>query len=451
MRTLTLLAVAILLVGAGHPYLLHRDEEGVVRLRQGNLEVPVARGGLKDGFHLLKHGDHHWLFLVHETWIAVGRSKRVEGPYLDHRGRSMLDGGGTLAGGGRKTPPGEWVILWPEGGFPIVADPGTEKSWTGACAKPWPLAGPFDHWVDGRPSSRLVLASDGSIVADRRPNRWRRKGESLVMTWPNSAAPGGTWVDRCIISKDGRRYMGRNQWQAMISGVAVDAEATLRPNSRLFPMAMLPGRVLATPGDLTLFADETDVRGEQIVLYLVNRTREPIRFDAQDGDIYIMLEGKAKDGKWERAQRHARSGWEGSFRVKPELPAGHFHMLLGRYPKGGETRRVRYRIHTESGAVSNEIDGRVLPGEILWSRVDDLSKDGADFDRVTEIALAEIPLPVRDPIDIRSRAIGRLFDFRKDERTEKILRSLTLDPHPLIVTRARQTLHRIQNARSTSD
>lgn len=451
MRTLVLIAAATFLCGAGHPYLLYRDDDGVVRLKQGGLEVPLARGGLKDGFHLVKHGDHHWLFLRHETWIAVGRSKKLEGPYLDHKGRSMLDGGGTLAGGGRKTPPSKWVILWPEGGFPIVVDPGTEKSWTEACDHPLPFAGPFDHRVDGGGISRIVLASNGKILPGRKPYTWKREGEKLVMTWPRHGAPGGRWIDRCFISKDGRRYMGRNQWQALISGVAVDAEAKLRPDSRVFPIAMLPNRVFAPPGDLSLFADKEDVRGEQIVLYLVNRTSDPIRFGAQDGDVYIKLEGRAKDGAWERAERHMRSGWEGSFRFKPELPAGHFFMLLGRYPKGGEERTIRYRMYTEAGVASNEIGGRVDRGEILWSRVDDLAKDDATFDEVTEIALAEIVLPVRDPIAIRSRAIGRLYRFRDDERTEKILRSLTLDPHPLIVTRARRTLHRIRNARSTSD
>ena len=54
---------------------------------------------------ILKHGGYYYLFV---SWdyccrgaksnyrVAVGRSKHVEGPYLDREGRDMRDGGGTL-------------------------------------------------------------------------------------------------------------------------------------------------------------------------------------------------------------------------------------------------------------------------------------------------------------------------------------------------------------------
>ena len=61
---------------------------------------------------ILKHGGYYYLFV---SWdyccrgaksnyrVAVGRSKQVSGPYLDHEGRDMLNGGGTLFLEGDKT------------------------------------------------------------------------------------------------------------------------------------------------------------------------------------------------------------------------------------------------------------------------------------------------------------------------------------------------------------
>ena len=55
--------------------------------------------------YILRHGAWYYLFV---SWdyccrgaksnyrVAVGRSKRVDGPYVDREGRQMLDGGGTL-------------------------------------------------------------------------------------------------------------------------------------------------------------------------------------------------------------------------------------------------------------------------------------------------------------------------------------------------------------------
>ena len=63
---------------------------------------------------IFRHGDYYYLFV---SWdyccrgaksnyrVAVGRSTKVDGPYLDRTGRDMADGGGTLVIEGDKT---EW-------------------------------------------------------------------------------------------------------------------------------------------------------------------------------------------------------------------------------------------------------------------------------------------------------------------------------------------------------
>ena len=64
-----------------------------------------AGGNAIEAPFIMKHGDYYYLFV---SWdyccmgpkstyrVAVGRSKSVEGPYVDREGRDMLLGGGTL-------------------------------------------------------------------------------------------------------------------------------------------------------------------------------------------------------------------------------------------------------------------------------------------------------------------------------------------------------------------
>ena len=81
------------------------------RHRQGDPNAPenptsrfAGRNAIEAPF-ILKHGAYYYLFV---SWdyccrgaqsnyrVAVGRSKKVEGPYVDRKGKSMLEGGGEL-------------------------------------------------------------------------------------------------------------------------------------------------------------------------------------------------------------------------------------------------------------------------------------------------------------------------------------------------------------------
>ena len=81
--------------------------------------IPLAsrHGGAIEAASILEHDERFYLFVsfdqcckgVASTYnIRVGRADRIEGPYLDREGRSMLDGGGTLVLGttGRFIGPG---------------------------------------------------------------------------------------------------------------------------------------------------------------------------------------------------------------------------------------------------------------------------------------------------------------------------------------------------------
>jgi hypothetical protein len=48
---------------------------------------------------------------------------------------------------------------------------------------------------------------------------WSLNGSSLTMRWPGRNAPGGAWIDRCTLSRDGRSYTGTNQNGLPIRGL----------------------------------------------------------------------------------------------------------------------------------------------------------------------------------------------------------------------------------------
>jgi arabinan endo-1,5-alpha-L-arabinosidase len=90
---------------------------------------PLARRPSPDAIEapfLVRHGRYNYLFAsfdlccrgVNSTYnIRVGRSKRVDGPYLDREGKPLLEGGGTvvLATEGRMIGPGHCAVLHERG------------------------------------------------------------------------------------------------------------------------------------------------------------------------------------------------------------------------------------------------------------------------------------------------------------------------------------------------
>ena len=50
------------------------------------------------------------------------------------------------------------------------------------------------------------------------PGHWSQAGFRLTLEWPSADAPGGRWVDDCILSGDGLSYVGRNQVDTIVRG-----------------------------------------------------------------------------------------------------------------------------------------------------------------------------------------------------------------------------------------
>jgi arabinan endo-1,5-alpha-L-arabinosidase len=219
----------------------------IARRRPTNaIDAPfVVRRG--EWFYLFVSFDHTGRGAASDYKTMVGRSKALLGPYVDRSGRRLLDGGGTLlaASHGRWRGPGNssvietergWLLvhhvndaekggadrlqlrplLWQADGWPVAADPESRGAWSGTfTGEP---TGRWHHSADFGPETELEIASGGTI-REHDPVRWSLvDGRTLVLRWPRADAPGGTWVDRCLLSADGRWYVGRNQNGSVIRG-----------------------------------------------------------------------------------------------------------------------------------------------------------------------------------------------------------------------------------------
>jgi hypothetical protein len=76
----------------------------------------------------------------------------------------------------------------------------------------------WEHRIDGGPAQFHAFYSNGNINNPRGPARWTLKGDTLTMRWPTKGVKKGAWVDRCVLSSDGKSYSGTNQHGNRITG-----------------------------------------------------------------------------------------------------------------------------------------------------------------------------------------------------------------------------------------
>ena len=177
----------------------------------------------------------------------VGRSGNVAGLYIDYTGQKLIEGGGTLvlAGYGRFRGPGHNSVLregntdylvhhfydaengghsalqirplvWGKDGWPLAGEPiQTEVKQT----RKGSVAGNWQHSVNFDPGYTISLLPEGTINNKNTRNTWRFRGSSLQLRWYGKDAPGGVWVDDCVVSPDGSTYVGRNQHGTIVRGV----------------------------------------------------------------------------------------------------------------------------------------------------------------------------------------------------------------------------------------
>ena len=174
--------------------------------------------------------------------VRVGRSENIEGPYLDRKGDPMLSGGGTplikgydnvrgpgstqiMVVDGKEFHVGHWYdanengvprlgvrpLVWAEDGWPLVGemlkgpyDGPTELSGQELEAA---IVGEWNHSVDFGPAFSLNFLEGGKMAGSSAT--WQLLGDQLTLRFPDPAAPGGVWVNECVLADDGTWYAGR--------------------------------------------------------------------------------------------------------------------------------------------------------------------------------------------------------------------------------------------------
>ncbi len=180
----------------------------------------------------------------------IGRSEKVTGPYLDYTGKPMLEGAATLLlqGHGHCHGPGhndvitahnkDWLIhhyydgesngkpklqirplLWNDDGWPVAGEPVGETLPSGKLIKRKNLTGVWQHSVDYREPNLLTFLPDGRLDEITGKATWKFRNQTLNLYWPRTDAPGGTWIDTCVMGPGGEYYVGRNQNGNIIRGI----------------------------------------------------------------------------------------------------------------------------------------------------------------------------------------------------------------------------------------
>jgi beta-xylosidase len=196
---------------------------------------------------ITKHGDWYYLFVSHDFCCrgvnstyksVVGRSQKLEGPYLDRDGKSLLSGGGTIVSQsqGRWRGPGHCAVVgdlflchaydaehngtptlfmsglrWDKG-WPALKDGEKKTKWAD-------VIGDWEHRPEGGAAELLQLKGDGTTSAPG--GTWQRTGRTVTLRWPAEQVPGGAWIDTLTIAPDFSRYEGKNQQGQAIYGTRV--------------------------------------------------------------------------------------------------------------------------------------------------------------------------------------------------------------------------------------
>lgn len=89
----------------------------------------------------------------------------------------------------------------------------------------WPLVGKpgkqdnatrYNHSVDFGTGNTITMLANGNIKGVKGAS-WQQTGHQLEIRWPRKDAPGGVWIDHCVVSADG--YIGSNQHGMLIRGI----------------------------------------------------------------------------------------------------------------------------------------------------------------------------------------------------------------------------------------
>ncbi len=206
--------------------------------------------------YVMEHNGSWYLFVSWDSCcdgenstykVLVGRSKSILGPYMDHRGRAMTEGGGTLVlasygkwrGPGHNsvlsTRHGDWMVnagfdsehlsqrrmlqirpmYWPNDGgsgdgWPVVGEAVSAPQDLGhpANSKTY-IAGDWTQWTDYAAPATVTFRSDGSVSSNGRAGTWRLRDSAFEIKWSDAAGSGKN-SSPITLNVNGNSYVGRD-------------------------------------------------------------------------------------------------------------------------------------------------------------------------------------------------------------------------------------------------
>lgn len=223
---------------------------------------PDTRSGAIEGAYLVQKHGYYYMFVSFDSCcdgaestykVMVGRSKKVEGPYLDFSDKPMTQGGGTLVlanndnwrGPGHNSVlqarQGDFIvhhtydtchldrqrilqirpIYWTEDKWPVVGEPISARNPVNtvpvhfeakALEGSWRLSTDYGQ-------ERIVDLIGRGRIANHRQASWSVSGGMIMLTWPGEG--NTTWIDRCFLEPSGKSFVGRNQNGAVIRGTKI--------------------------------------------------------------------------------------------------------------------------------------------------------------------------------------------------------------------------------------
>jgi len=251
----------------GGIYLFELDPKTGKRLHPDRAPVCVAkntgdRGNPLEAPAVLRHDGYYYLFVsyglaaqgVRSTYrIMVGRSKDIEGPYVDADGKSMVEGGhvNVLKGSPPMFAPGHndvfrdaegrpllayhfydgrhhwngdnWgrpnlqirELLWTKDGWPLPGLPietGRRSDAKGGAG----FVGEWIHQADFGQPRPLTVKPDGTMEQGERRGTWKLENGEAVLEW---TIEGRTFRDVLKLAYGDSYYVGRNQAGSIIRGI----------------------------------------------------------------------------------------------------------------------------------------------------------------------------------------------------------------------------------------
>lgn len=291
-----------------------------------------------EGPFIFPHGSYYYLFASFDYCCrgadsdyktVVGRSPSITGPYVDRSGRRLDQGGGTqvlssyddVRGPGGESvfhdASGDWLVhhfydandqgrakvqfrplVWGPDGWPLAGEPyhGLPPLTADITAGTWRQSVAFGLEVG------LRFYPNGRINDPNGPNYWTLQGDVLAMHWPDPRAPGGEWVDTCVLSADGRWLVGRNQ-----------ADAVIRARRAVLPSGWADGDI-GSPG-VPGYADDDPTTGTWTVAgggSDISNTADQFHFASEnlagDGSIVARVTAVQDTDPWAKAGVMVRDG-----------------------------------------------------------------------------------------------------------------------------------------------